>query len=105
MNYPLTKLNKEGTLLKPTNSLYSDECADTHCDLHLRSEIHEDDQGKTHTYFRLRAYEPHTIEMALKYSIRCPKCSVGMLKQVGRCLSSHELGLYSCPICDKNNAR
>ena len=45
---------------------------------------------------------PHTIEMALQYEIHCPECNQGILKQVGRCLNSNELGLYVCPVCDKH---
>ena len=44
---------------------------------------------------------PHTIEMALAYDIKCPCCGSNTLKQVGRCLDSHELGLYECPVCDR----
>lgn len=100
-NYPLTKLNHNGTLLQGINSTYSDEYADTMCDLHLRSEYLDGEYGKTRKCYRLRAKNPHTIEMALRYDIRCPECNSGMLKQIGRCRNSHELGLYVCPICEK----
>ena len=46
----------------------------------------------------------HTIEMALRYEINCPECNSGRLKQVGRCLNSHELGLYICPVCEKRKS-
>ena len=100
-NFPLSKMNNEGTLLQGHSSFYSDEYADSMCDLHLRSEIHEDEHGDLHKYYRLRACHPHTIEMALRYDIRCPECFSGMLKLVGRCRNSHELGLYVCPSCEK----
>lgn len=99
-NYPIHKLNKEGTLLGTTTSFYSDEYADRMCDLHLRDQIVKDEKGCYHKYYRLHASKPHSIEMALQYEIHCPECSTGMLRQVGRCRSSHELGLYVCPVCD-----
>ena len=49
--------------------------------------------GQNHRFYRLHAMNPHTIEMALAYDIKCPCCSNNTLKQVGRCLDSHELGL------------
>lgn len=100
-NYSISKMNKEGTLLRPTGSYFSDEYAEKMCDLYLRNEIHEDKHRKLHKYYRLHAKQPHNIEMALAYDIHCPNCSVGMLKQIGREVNSHELGLYVCPICDK----
>lgn len=100
-NYPLHCLNKDGTLLNAQKSYYSDEYAERMCNLHLRDEVHKDDRGNTHKYFRLHAHNPHTIEMALQYEIHCPECNQGILKQVGRCLNSNELGLYVCPVCDK----
>ncbi len=59
------------------------------------------DYSKYHTVYRLHAYEPHTIEDALKYDIYCPQCKTHIMKQIGRCRSSHVLGLYKCPVCEK----
>ena len=39
MNYSLNSLNKEGTLLLPHHSYYSDEYAQSHCDLYLSDEF------------------------------------------------------------------
>ena len=100
-NYPLTAINKEGTLLRSNNSLYSDEYAESMCDLFLRSSVVKDEQGKLHKYFRLHAKQPHDMEMAFAYDIHCPECHSGMLKQIARQLSYNELGLYRCPVCDK----
>lgn len=103
-NYPIHRMGKDdSTLLGAITSFYSDEYADRMCTLHLRDEIHKDEKGHLTKYYRLRAHEPHTIEMALQYEIHCPVCSTGMPKQVGRCLNSHELGLYVCPVCEKRN--
>ena len=96
MNYPLRKANKEGTRLEPQHSLYSDEYAESMCDLHLRDEIHRDDKGKLHKYYRLHARKAHTEEQAFAYDIKCPHCH-SMLKQVGRQETYTELGLYTCP--------
>lgn len=100
MNYPLMKMNKEGTLLRPQHTYYSDEYAHAMCDLHLSDVVIEDDKGKLKMRYRLHAKHPHTIEGAMAYSILCPKCH-HHLKQVGRSLSYHDLGLYACPFCDK----
>lgn len=100
-NYPLMKVNKEGTLLRPQHSYHSDEYTDRMCQLHLSDHIVRDDNGKTHKHYRLHAKQMHNIEMALSYDIMCPNCGCGHLKQVGGCLNSHELGLYSCPLCEK----
>lgn len=100
MNYPLKKVNKEGTLLRPQHTYYSDEYAQAVCQLHLSKVIIRDNDGKLKTRYRLHSKHPHSIEMAMAYNIICPKCH-NLLKQVGRSLSYHELGLYACPICDK----
>jgi Zn finger protein HypA/HybF involved in hydrogenase expression len=100
-NYPLTAMNKEGTLLRSNNSYYSDEYAESMCDLFLRDCVVKDEHGKLHKYYRLHAKQAHNTEMALAYDIRCPECHSGMLKQIGRQLSYNELGLYRCPVCDK----
>ena len=100
-NYPLTKMNKEGTLLRPQHSYYSDEYAQSTCDLFLSDSIVEDEHGKLHKYYRLHAKQPHDMEMAFAYDIHCPDCHSGMLKQISRPLNYHEQGLYRCPVCDK----
>ena len=100
-NYPVSKVNKEGTLLRPTGSYYSNEYVENMCDLYLRDEIQEDKHRKLHKYYRLHAKQDHNMEMAFAYDIHCPNCHVGMLKQIGRPLSYNELGLYRCPVCDK----
>lgn len=99
-NYKLRKVNEEGTLLRPHDTMMTDEYAEQYADLLLRSSIIKDKDGKLFNEYRLIAREPHTIEMALAYDIECPKCGKN-LKQVGRCLNSHKLGLYRCPTCDK----
>ena len=101
-NYPLHHMGKGNkTLLGATHSSYSDDYAESMCDFHLHDEIYKDEKNSYHKYYRLYAYKPHSIEMGLQYEIYCPECSMDMLKQVGRCLNSHELGLYVCPMCDK----
>ena len=100
-NYPLTKMNKEGTLLRSQHSYYSDKYAESMCDLFLSDSIVEDEHGKLHKYYRLHAKQDHNMEMAFAYDIHCPECQNGMLKQISRPLSYNELGLYRCPVCDK----
>jgi len=100
-NYPLTKMNKEGTLLRPQHSYYSDEYAESMCDLFLSDSIVEDEHEKRHKYYRLHTKQDHNMEMAFAYDIQCPDYQIGMLKQISKPLSYNELGLYRCPICDK----
>ena len=100
-NYPLTKMNKEGTLLRPQHSYYSDKYAESMCDLFLSDSIVEDEHGKLHKYYRLHAKQDHNMEMAFAYDIHCPDYQNGMLKQISRPLSYNELGLYKCHVCDK----
>ena len=101
VNYPLMKMNKEGTFLHPQHSQYSDEYEETMCDLFFSDSIVEVEHGKLHKYYRLHAKQDHNMEMAFAYDIHCPDCHVGMLKQISRPLSYNELGLYRCPVCDK----
>ena len=102
MNYPLFANKKLKTILHPTHSSYSDEYAQRMCSLYLSDEIHKDEDGHLHKYFRLHAMQPHSIEDALAYDIQCPDCGrTNNLKQIGRVLNYHDLGLYRCPICDK----
>lgn len=100
-NYPLHRNKNIKTLLTPTNSMYSDEYADRMCSLHLHRELHKNEEGKLLNYYRLRAKDSHSIEDALAYDIHCPKCTNGMLKQISRCTNTRELGLYTCPSCNK----
>ena len=101
MNYPLLKNKYDHKKLYPTASYYSDEYADGHCSLYLSTEYVEDDRGKVHKYYRLHASEPHTVDMALGYEITCPDCGRHTLRQIGRSLNMHDLGLYHCPCCDR----
>ena len=49
-------------------------------------------EGERKEYERLR-------NQAMRF-VNCPKCG-SRLKQIGRCLNAHDLGLYKCPACDK----
>ena len=100
MNYRLHVANKEGTQLVPIHTSYSDEYAQRMCDLYLSDEVHRNEEGRMQKYYRLHAKHEHTQEMALAYDIQCPKCN-GRLKQIGRQLSFNELGLYTCPACNR----
>ncbi len=99
-NYKLHKLNKKGRWFHANDTSFTDEYADERLDLFLRSSVVKKENGKYGNVYRLHAKEPHTVEMALDYDIGCPKCGA-QLRLIGRCLNSHELGLYTCPVCDK----
>ena len=99
-NYNLHKMGEKRTVLNPVHTYVSDEYAEQEMDLFLRSEIVEHGYARYTNAYRLYAREPHTIEMALAYDISCPECGK-TIKQVGRCVNSHKLGLYRCPACDR----
>lgn len=99
-NYPLIPQNEERTLFSCMNAGYSDEYASRVCDLYVSSEVHDMGHGKLQKFYRLHAKQPHSIEMALRYEIQCPKCYHPMQK-VSRCNDYHDLGLYTCPTCEK----
>ena len=103
-NYAMHKRNKEATVFSTTSTLYSDEYADASLSLFLRDQFVEDEKHRIHRQYRLHARQPHTIDMALAYDIDCPHCG-HRLKQIGRCLNSHDLGLYTCPACDSYYGR
>ena len=88
--------------LEPENNFKTEEYIRDHYDLYLTTEHITDEHKKTRRYFRLNANKPHTIEMALAYDVKCPVCRNHVMKQVGRCQDSHKLGLYRCPVCDKD---
>lgn len=100
-NYPLTANKENWRTLHPQKNFMSEEYICGHYDLYLSTEYSKDEDGQNHRFYRLHAMNPHTIEMALAYDIKCPCCGSNTLKQVGRCLDSHELGLYECPVCDR----
>ena len=69
---------------------------------YLTDEFIRDKHNSIHRYYRLHAKQPHSIEMALAYDIKCPRCKGNDLKQVGRCKNFYTLGLYECPVCDRD---
>ena len=71
-------------------------------ELYLSEQLTSDQHGHLHHAYRLHAKKPHTVEMALQYDIKCPRCRVRDMKLVGRCLSSRDLGLYKCRVCDQD---
>ncbi len=101
MVFPLTKLNKEGTLLNASHSYYTEEYAQRMYGLYLTDELSRDETGKIKRTYRLHASSDHTEKMAFAYEIHCPKCG-NHLKQIGRQLTLNTLGLYKCPVCDRN---
>ena len=67
MVFPLTKLNKEGTLLNASHSYYSEEYAQRMCSLYLKDELSRDETEKIKRTYRLHASNDHTEEMAFAY--------------------------------------
>lgn len=101
MNYPLKANKYNWRSLEPQHTFYSDEYTADHYDLYLTTEHATDEHNRTHRYYRLHANQPHNVEMALAYDIKCPCCGSHTLKQVGRCRDFYTLGLYECPVCDR----
>lgn len=62
MIYSLCKNNKEGTLLHPIHTYYSDEYAHAMCSLYLKDELVKDETGKIKKFYRLHAKQPHNQE-------------------------------------------
>ena len=100
MVFPLTKKNKEGTLLNPSYAYYTEEYAQRMCSLYLTDELNRDETGRIKTTYRLHAHNEHSEEEAFAYQIHCPKCG-NYLRQIGRQLTWNTLGLYRCPVCDR----
>lgn len=98
--YGLHKTGDDGTLLHPIHDYITEEGAASRYDLYLTDRIEKTDKGDILFRYRLHARHPHNIEMALAYDITCPKCR-NRMKQVSRCLNSHELGEYACKKCDR----
>lgn len=104
-NYRLeeSKNTKNYLLVMPSSNSsneYAEECWHTF----LREVLVEDKFGQLSRYYRLFSKKAHNEDMALQYDIQCPKCG-GKLKKVTNIRSSHNLGLYECPVCDKKNHR
>lgn len=103
--YPL-KVNKANMrTLHPMRVVASEEYISSHYDLYLTTEYYSNGNGGQNRYYRLNAMHPHSVDMALAYNIECPKCDRHTLKQVGRCLDPHTLGLYECPVCDRKEGK
>ncbi len=101
-HYPLNVKSSNRRFLDPQDTTFSEEYIKEHCDLYLAEELTSDQYRNVYRHYRLHAAKPHSIDMALAYDITCPKCRTHLLKQVGRCLNSYDLGLYKCPVCDKD---
>ena len=67
----------------------------------LNEEFHKFEDGSSQRCFRLLAKEPHSIESALKYDVKCPVCGK-TLKPVSGMLNAYDLFLYACPTCKGN---
>ena len=72
-NYPLRANKYNWRPLTPeTNHYYTDEYTASMYDLYLTDEYIRDRHNNTRRYYRLHAKQPHSIEMALAYDIKCP---------------------------------
>ena len=101
MIYSLTKATKGSNVLHPHSTYYTDEYANSVCNLYLKDEFVRDETGHVRKNYRLHAHDPHNEQMAFAYDIDCPCCGA-RLKQIGRQLTYNTLGLYTCPACNKH---
>ena len=101
-NYPLHQNKFNPNALEPTSCYITEEYIEKQYKLYLTTHYTRSEDGNVHRTYRLHAVDPHSIEMSLVYDIKCPKCRTHLLKQVGRCLNYHDLGLYKCPVCNKD---
>lgn len=99
--YPLRTNSGDWRTLHPMRMFASENYVSSHYDLHLTTEYYKDGNGVQNRYYRLNAKNPHSIDMALAYNIKCPKCGRQTLNQIGRCLDMYTLGLYECPECNR----
>lgn len=99
MIFNLLRRDKKSDVLNCSAHMCTEEYAERMFDLYLTDQFERDEDGNVLTRYRLHAKYPHTVDMALQYTIHCPKCR-GFLKQIGRTKNFHELGLYKCPACD-----
>ena len=106
MVYHLHRFNKGSNILHPSNVFCTEEYAEGKFSLYLTEVFHRDEEGTVHKYYRLHARDPHSIEDALAYDIKCPECGdQNTLKQIGRVLNWNKLGLYKCPCCDAQRTK
>ena len=101
-NYPLHQNKFNPNALEPINAYITEEYIEKQYKLYLTTHYTRNEDGNVLRAYRLHAVDPHSIDMALAYDIKCPKCRTHLLKQVGRCLNYHDLGLYKCPVCDND---
>ena len=99
--YEMRKADKAGTVFATKDTYYTKEYAKQYMPMYLEGHIVVDENGRHRNRYRLHSEKPFTIEAALALDINCPKCG-SRLKQIGRCLNAHDLGLYKCLACDKN---
>lgn len=99
--YEMRKADKAGTVFTTKDTYYTKEYAKQYMPMYLEGHIVVDENGRHRNRYRLHSEKPFTIEAALALDINCPKCG-SRLKQIGRCLNAHDLGLYKCPACDKH---
>ena len=99
--YDMRKADKAGTVFTTKDTYYTKEYAKQYMPMYLDGHIVVDENGRHRNRYRLHCDKPLTIEAALALDINCPKCG-SRLKQIGRCLNAHDLGLYKCPACDKH---
>ena len=91
--YPLASVDSGGNKQVPMFAVTDLKMMQGEISLYL-SEI-------TPQHFRLHSRKPMTQKATDSLEIRCPRCGEPM-KQIGRQLSFNELGLYSCPCCNRN---
>jgi hypothetical protein len=96
--YPLNTY-KNGFILYPQKSSYSEEYAERMCRWYLTDHIVKDEHGKLFSRYRLHSNKPRTFTDYMAYDIICPVCHQRM-QPIQEAISYHDLALYACRKCD-----
>ena len=99
-HYPLKPCSANKKLLQPRYTGNTAEHTKNHYDFYLTYELESGEYGAINRYYRLHAKEPHSEDMSLAYDIECPRCH-HVLKPIGHFQNCYDLGLYTCPVCDR----
>ena len=98
-NYPLIPTKYDPKKLEDISNYYSEEYTQSRFKLYLTTEYTRDDYGDVRRFYRLHAVDPHRHRYGAGLQHQVPRSARShLLKQMGRCLNYHDLGLYKCPV-------
>ncbi len=98
--FPLNTNTKNGTVLHPQSSFYTEEYARRMCNWYLTDHVQKDGNGDVRKSYQLHSSEPRSFADFMAYDILCPKCGQRM-HPIANAVNSHDLALYTCSACNK----